>query len=70
MKWMVYHVVFSHVVESGVLSRWIYLCVNFSCAILMKNIVHIMRLTQYSPRYICSVYHLMVLDGEWINGTC
>ena len=69
MKCMGYRVVFSHVVESGVLSRWIYLCVNFSCAILMKNIVHITILTQYSPHYICSVYHSMVLDGEWIHGT-
>ena len=61
MKCMDEHTLFSHAVKSGVHSRWIYLCVQFSHAIVMKNIIHIMRLAQYAPHYFCFVYYFMVV---------
>ena len=70
MKWMDQLVLFSHVFESGVCSLWIYIHMQFFRAISMKHINHIKRLIHYPPTYFFYIYHLMMLDGEWIHGTC
>ena len=66
------HILFYHVVDSGVHSSWdvkdLYLNEIFH-TILTKHNVHFERLTQYTS-FFRLVYHVIVIDGKWIHGAC
>ena len=65
-------VVFSHAVNPDVSSRWgvkdLSLCA-ISRTIVRNHIIHFEILAQYTS-FFWWLYHVIVIDGEWIYGTC